>query len=164
LIDDLDRLKKPVIQKQTQASILKGLRAAAKPLRKDARNFVGSRLKKRTGETARRIKVGARKRKGGALLELKGSGALNIWESPKGRKAFKVPNKKKSAIVRLGARLLRVTLKDPIKIPASGPRPVLQPALSKNETNIKKLVSTEMVRAIENLMPDKIQVYKAGEK
>lgn len=162
--DDLDRLKKSTIQKETQASMLKGLRKAAKPLRKDAKNFVGSRLRKRTGETARRIKVSARKKQDGALLELKGSGALNIWESPKGRKAYKIPSKKKSAIIKLGAKLLRVTIRDPIRIPASGPRPVLRPALTRHERKIKELVSSEMVKAIEELMPDKIEIYGAGKK
>jgi len=163
LSDDLGRLKKTEVQKETQASILRGLRMAAKPLRKDARAFVGSSLKKRTGKTAARIKVGVRKKKDGALIELKGSGALNIWEY-KGRKAYTIPKKKGTAAVKIAGKIMKISSKNPIRIPAAGPRPVLQPALARHEKNIKNLVSAEMAKAIEELMPDKIEVYRAGEK
>ena len=162
-MDDLDRLNKAKIQKETQAAILQGLRQAAKPLRKDARNFSGSSLKVRTGKTAKRIKISARKKGTGTILELKGSGALNIWEY-RGRRAFQIPKRKPVTVKMPSGRILSISPKEPIKIPAAGPRPVLQPALSRNETNIKNLVSAEMVKAIEELMPDKIEIYLAGKK
>lgn len=157
--DDLAQLNKANIKSETQASMLRALRTAAKTLRKDAKNFAGSKLKVRTGETARRIKVGARKEKTGASLTLRGSGALNIWEH--GRKAYQVPSKENKRVKMPSGKILNISPRSPIRIPAAGPRSVLEPALSRNETNIKNLVSEEMVRTIEELMPDKIEIYAA---
>lgn len=161
--EGLERLNRTEIKKETQASILRGLRTAAKTLRKDARSFAGSRLRKRTGETARRIKVSARKKKDGALLELKGSGALNIWEY-RGRRAYQVPKRRPATVKMPSGKILNLSPRSPIRIPAAGPRPVLQPALSRNETRIKNLVSEKMVKTIEELMPDRIEVYAAEKK
>lgn len=154
---DLDKLKKPEIEKDLQAASIGALREAAKPLRKDLRNFAGSRLTKRTGKTAKTIKVGVRKRKGGAIMELKGSGALNIWEF-RGRKGFQIPKRKPVTVKMPSGRILNLSPKDPIKVPATGPRPVLQPGLKKNQANINKLLANATGNAVEDLMPDKIVI------
>lgn len=155
--DDLDRLKKPVIEKDIQAASIEALREAAKPLRKDLRNFVGSRLQKRTGKTAKTIKVGVRKRKGGSLMEIKGSGVLNIWEF-RGRRAFQIPKKKPVTVKMKSGKILKLNPKEPLRVSGSGPRPVLQPGLKHNLPNINRLLGEATGNEIEKLMPDTIDI------
>jgi len=141
------------------AGLLKALREGAKKLRKDLKNFEGSQLKTRTGRTAKTIKVSVRKKGEGAILEIKGSGVLNIWEY-KGRKAYRIPKRKPVRVKMPSGRILNISPRAPLRIPAAGPRPVLQPALKRNEGNLTRLVSEITVNKIEHLMPDKVELKK----
>ena len=156
-MDNLAKLNKQEITEDLQTATIKALREAANPLRKDLRNFTGSRLNTKTGKTAKTIKVGVRKNKGGAIMELKGSGALNIWEY-RGRKAFQIPKSRPARVKMPSGRILNVSPKDPIKVPATGPRPVLQPGLKHNERNIARLLGEATGEAIQKLMPDTVEL------
>lgn len=132
-----------------------GVRDGMKIIKKAAKAFEGSPLKKRTGRTARTIgtRVRGSKSSAGIHARIFGWGYLNVWKN--GRKEYTIrPVFRKALSTPEGPRK-SVTIK------AQEPRRVLEPAVDAHRGDVEKCVAARMEKAASEGITRTIK-FKAG--
>ena len=155
------------VRKATNRSAVK----AAKWAKAAAQAFRGSRLKKRTGETASTIYTMVKPHMRTTNMILTAStGLLNIWEI-RGRRRYDIVPKRP----RMDRRFRRLTLVQPkggtkkalrlpwgifskVTVPATGPRPVLKPALMSILPRVDRELLKQMETAVLSEIPRTIRI------
>jgi len=133
--------------KTLRKHLAKSLRPAAKKIRKDARSFHGSKLRSRSGKTAKTVRVtvpsGSRK---GVYVRVTGAAAINIWEY--GRKAYVIKVPKGQALKMPWGWVA----KRRIRIKAEAPRPVLTPAIERHKSELLEAGATALQSAAVDIL------------
>lgn len=125
---------KVIMREELSEAVEKGM----KIIKDAARRHEGSRLRKRTGTAARSIwySIDKSSTRGISSVLSTGGGILNVWEA--GRRSYVVrPRENKRLRLPWGFRMSA-------RIPASGSRSVLKPAVSRNLGKVEKFVADAM--------------------
>ena len=128
---------KASMRKEIIEAVTKGM----KIIKDSAQRHEGSSLRRRTGTAARAIwySIDKSSSQGISSTLSTGGGILNVWEA--GRRSYLVrPRNKTRLKLPWGFRMSA-------RIPASGPRSVLRPAVKRNLPKVEKFVSEAMIRS-----------------